>query len=100
MGGNNDASKKLTNALDAFYKVDPDADGVLLVGDVTNNGADSEYDTLMGIVNASEFGKAGKVELSMGNMSLTMPVMRWIGLKPRLNRIPAKLSITTTKAVP
>ncbi len=34
---------------------------------MTNNGADSEYDTLMGIVNASEFGKAGKVELSMGN---------------------------------
>ena len=67
IGRNNDASKKLTNALDAFYKVDPDADGVLLVGDVTNNGADSEYDTLMGVVNASEFGEAGKVELSMGN---------------------------------
>ena len=67
IGRNEDASKKLTNALNAFYKVDPNADGVLLVGDVTNNGADSEYDTLMGIVNASEFGKAGKVELSMGN---------------------------------
>ncbi len=67
IGRNEDASKKLTNALDAFNTVDSDANGVLLVGDVTNNGAVSEYDSLMGIINNSALGQNGKVQLSMGN---------------------------------
>ena len=67
IGRNEDASKKLTNALSAFYAVDAKADGVLLVGDVTNNGSVSEYNSLMTIINDSELGKAGKVQLSMGN---------------------------------
>ena len=67
IGRNDAASEKLKNALDVFDQVDPQADGVLLVGDVTNNGYESEYATLMGIVNGSELGKAGKVQLSMGN---------------------------------
>lgn len=67
IGRNNDASSKLKNALDAFNAVDPKADGVLLVGDVTNNGDESEYDSLMGIIGSSELGKANKVQLSMGN---------------------------------
>lgn len=67
IGRNNDASKKLTNALSAFSQVDPNATGVLLAGDVTNNGTESEYDSLMSIINESKLGKAGKVKLSMGN---------------------------------
>ena len=67
IGRNNDASSKLTNALSAFNTVDPKADGVLLVGDVTNNGDESEYDSLMGIIDSSELGQKGKVQLSMGN---------------------------------
>ncbi len=62
-----DAQKKLTNALDAFYAVDSDPDAVLFVGDITNNGYESEYQTLMDTINDSELGKAGKVVLSMGN---------------------------------
>ncbi len=67
IGRNEDASKKLTNALSAFYAVDANADGVLLVGDVTNNGSESEYNSLMTIINNSKLGEAGKVQLSMGN---------------------------------
>ena len=62
-----DAQKKLTNALDAFYAVDRDPDAVLFVGDITNNGYESEYQTLMDTINDSKLGKAGKVVLSMGN---------------------------------
>ena len=62
-----DAQKKLTNALDAFYAVDSDPDAVLFVGDITNNGYESEYQTLMDTINDSKLGKAGKVVLSMGN---------------------------------
>ncbi len=67
IGRNNDATKKLENALNVFNTVDSKADAVLLVGDVTNNGDKSEYDTLMNTINASALGKAGKVKLSMGN---------------------------------
>lgn len=62
-----DAQKKVANALDVFNTVDPDADGVLFVGDITNNGYESEYQTLMDTINDSKLGKAGKVVLSMGN---------------------------------
>lgn len=65
IGRNDDAQKKLANALDAFYQVDPQADGVLLVGDVTDYGYETQYETLMSTINASPF--AGKVYMSMGN---------------------------------
>ena len=67
IGRNQDAVKKLTNALEAFHTVDADPDAVLFVGDITNNGDESEYQTLMDTIGASELGKAGKVVLSMGN---------------------------------
>ena len=67
IGRNQDAVKKLTNALEAFHTVDADPDAVLFVGDITNNGYESEYQTLMDTIGASELGKAGKVVLSMGN---------------------------------
>ena len=63
--GRGGAQAKLANALDAFYQVDPQADGVLLVGDLTDNGAEAQYDTLMSTINASDL--ADKVVLSMGN---------------------------------
>lgn len=65
IGRNAAAEEKLKNALDVFYSVDPDTEGVLLVGDVTDNGTTTEYDTLMGIVGGSSI--ADKVQLSMGN---------------------------------
>ena len=67
IGRNQDAVKKLTNALEAFHTVYADPDAVLFVGDITNNGYESEYQTLMNTINDSELGKAGKVVLSMGN---------------------------------
>lgn len=60
-----DAQKKVANALDVFNTIDPDVDGVLFVGDITNNGYESEYQTLMSTIKASEL--ADKVVLSMGN---------------------------------
>lgn len=67
IGRNDDATKKLSNALSVFDKVDDNANGVLFVGDVTNNGAANEYATLMNTINNSTLGKNHKVELSMGN---------------------------------
>ena len=63
--GRSGAQAKLANALDAFYQVDPEADGVLLVGDLTDNGREDQYKTLMDTINTSDL--AGKVFLSMGN---------------------------------
>ena len=65
IGRNADASAKLTNALNVFNEIDPQADGVLLVGDITNNGASGEYDTLMDLIHASPL--SDKVVLAMGN---------------------------------
>lgn len=65
--GRSGAQQKVANALDAFYQVDPQADGVLLVGDLTDGGAVSQYDTLMSTINASKLGQADKVYLAMGN---------------------------------
>lgn len=65
--GRNNATQKLTNALNAFYSVDKDPNGVLFIGDLTESGAAGQYSTLMTIINESDLGKAGKVELSMGN---------------------------------
>ena len=65
IGRNSDADAKLTNALNVFEEIDPQADGVLLVGDVTNNGAASEYDRLMELIRANPLSE--KVVLAMGN---------------------------------
>lgn len=70
IGRDSNASDKLKNALEVFNTVDPNADAVLLVGDVTNNGRDTEYDTLMDIINSSHFANSGeetKTILAMGN---------------------------------
>ncbi len=63
--GRSGAQEKVANALDVFYQVDPQADGVLFVGDLTDNGAEAQYDTLMSTINNSPM--AGKVYMSMGN---------------------------------
>ncbi|MBP3311720.1 MAG: metallophosphoesterase [Butyricicoccus sp.] len=63
--GRSGAQEKVANALNVFYQVDPQADGVLLVGDLTDNGAEAQYDTLMSTINNSPM--AGKVYMSMGN---------------------------------
>lgn len=65
IGRNADATKKLENALNVFYELDPVVDGVLLAGDITNNGYVSEYTTLMSTINGSEL--KDKVVLAMGN---------------------------------
>lgn len=67
IGRDSAASNKLKNALDVCYRIDPDTDGVLLVGDVTNNGAASEYTSLTNIIKGSALGQANKVLLTMGN---------------------------------
>lgn len=70
IGRDENASDKLSNALEVFNTVDPEADAVLLVGDVTNNGGSGEYDTLMDIINRSHFANTGddtKTILAMGN---------------------------------
>ena len=64
--GRSDAPAKFENALSVFNQVDPEADGVLLVGDLTESGS-SQYTQLMSIINESELGQDGKVVLSMGN---------------------------------
>lgn len=63
--GRSGAQEKVANALDVFYQVDPQADGVLLVGDLTDGGTVAQYDTLMNTINNSPM--AGKVYMSMGN---------------------------------
>lgn len=65
--GRGGADEKVANALDVFYQVDPQADGVLFVGDLTDSGSEAQYDRLMSIINESDLGAAGKVVLSMGN---------------------------------
>ena len=65
--GRSDAPAKFENALSVFNQVDPEADGVLLVGDLTESGSSSQYTQLMSIINESELGQDGKVVLSMGN---------------------------------
>ncbi len=70
IGRDNNASDKLENALNVFNTVDPNADAVLLVGDITNNGRESEYSTLMDIINRSHFANGSDVTktiLAMGN---------------------------------
>ena len=60
-----DSQEKVANALAAFDAVDSDPDAILFVGDLTNSGTESEYQTLMNTINASDL--ADKVVLSMGN---------------------------------
>ncbi len=70
IGRDSNALDKLENALNVFNTVDHNADAVLLVGDITNNGRESEYSTLMDIINSSHFAnsdEATKTILAMGN---------------------------------
>lgn len=89
IGRNADASAKLTNALNVFNEIDPQADGVLLVGDITNNGASGEYDTLMDLIHASPL--SDKVVLAMGNHEFKPSWARWTASRAR----PAR---TTTRS--
>ena len=65
--GRSGAETKVANALAVFGQVDPDATGVLIVGDLTDGGKEAQYDLMMNTINASALGEAGKVQLSMGN---------------------------------
>ncbi len=62
--GRKDAETKVANALAAFHQVDPNATGVLVVGDLTDGGKEEQYDLMMNTINASALGEAGKVQLS------------------------------------
>lgn len=66
IGRNEDASEKLKNAFDAFYNVDSRLDAAVFVGDITNNGAEGEYNKLIGILNDKLKGST-KLGLMMGN---------------------------------
>lgn len=66
IGRNDDASEKLKNAFDAFYKVDSQLDAAVFVGDITNNGAEGEYNKLIDILNDKLTGNT-KLAMPMGN---------------------------------
>lgn len=66
IGRDNNASEKLKNAIDSFYKVDEQLDAAVFCGDLTNNGSTTEYTSLINILN--EKIKSGtKLGLMMGN---------------------------------
>lgn len=46
-----DADKKLQFAFDTIYQIDPQLDAFCLVGDVTDNGSDAQYEHLMALIN-------------------------------------------------
>lgn len=66
IGRNDDASEKLKNAFDAFYSVDSQLDAAVFVGDITNNGAEGEYNKLVDILN-DKLKDSTKLGLMMGN---------------------------------
>lgn len=66
IGRDSNASEKLKNAFDAFYKVDDQLDAAVFCGDITNNGSASEYTTLINIINEKLKGST-KLGLMMGN---------------------------------
>lgn len=65
IGSGYKSDKKLENALNVFNTVDPNMDGVMFAGDLTDNGLESQYDTMMDIANNSEL--SNKIIWSMGN---------------------------------
>lgn len=66
IGRDSNASEKLKNAFDAFYKVDDQLDAAIFCGDITNNGNTSEYKTLTDIIN-DKLKENTKLGLMMGN---------------------------------
>ena len=46
-----DSEKKLQNAFDSFYRIDPDLDAAAFVGDSVNDADVSKYDKFMAIIN-------------------------------------------------
>ncbi|MBS7007526.1 LamG-like jellyroll fold domain-containing protein [Anaerostipes sp.] len=66
IGRNDDASEKLKNAFDVFYDADSQLDAAVFVGDITNNGAEGEYNKLIDILN-DKLKENTKLGLMMGN---------------------------------
>ena len=77
---NSNAPEKFENALNVFNTIDPDADALLLVGDVTNSGGENEYNTLMSKINSSNFANTEdetKTIIAMGNHEFGSTIERF-----------------------
>ncbi|BCN30780.1 LamG-like jellyroll fold domain-containing protein [Anaeromicropila herbilytica] len=65
IGSNAAASTKFRNALSVFKTIDPNLDALAFVGDITDSGLPTQYNTLMRI--AKESGLSDKIKWCMGN---------------------------------
>jgi len=64
--GGAESERKFQNALEDYKEIYPRYDAIVMVGDITNGGKESQYRTFMQILNSNKANKATEIIL-MGN---------------------------------